>query len=398
MNDSHEYRDKFDELHLCVIIPTFNNAKTLGRIITNVLEYTSNILIVNDGSTDNTEIVLKSFPSLTILTISKNEGKGNALRKGFNKALSMGFKYSITIDSDGQHFATDIPLFIEKLERCPNAIIIGARNMDQSSVPSKSSFGHKFSNFWFKVETGITASDTQSGFRLYPLELLSDIFFYTKKFEFEIEVLVIAAWKGIAIEFVPVSVYYAPADERVSHFKPIKDFTRISILNTILVIISILYIKPRDYFRKLFQKKKFQKIINEHLFNKYESELLKSTSIAFGIFMGIVPIWGFQLIVAVFFAILFRLNKPLVIIAANISIPPMIPFILYLSYKMGVYGMGTRSTDLQFSNQITMNTIRQNGEQYLYGSILLAVLAALIFGIFSYIILKIFKKRISLSR
>ena len=173
MNDSHEYRDKFDELHLCVIIPTFNNAKTLGRIITNVLEYTSNLLIVNDGSTDNTEIVLKSFPSLTILTISKNEGKGNALRKGFNKALSMGFKYSITIDSDGQHFATDIPLFIEKLERCPNAIIIGARNMDQSSVPSKSSFGHKFSNFWFKVETGITASDTQSGFRLYPLELLS---------------------------------------------------------------------------------------------------------------------------------------------------------------------------------------------------------------------------------
>ena len=169
-------------------------------------------------------------------------------------------------------------------------------------------------------------------------------------------------------------------------------------MNTILVIISILYIKPRDYFRKLFQKKKFQKIINEHLFNKYESELLKSTSIAFGIFMGIVPIWGFQLIVAVFFAILFRLNKPLVIIAANISIPPMIPFILYLSYKMGVYGMGTRSTDLQFSNQITMNTIRQNGEQYLYGSILLAVLAALIFGIFSYIILKIFKKRISLSR
>lgn len=397
MNNFLKYRAKFDELHLCIIIPTYNNAATLGRIITDVLEYTGNILVVNDGSTDNTENVLKSFPSLTVLTISKNTGKGNALRKGFSKAVEMGYKYSITIDSDGQHFAKDIPLFIGKLESCPNAIIIGARNMDQSGIPGKSSFGHNFSNFWFKVETGISAPDTQSGFRLYPVESFKDIHFFTKKFEFEIEILVRTAWKGIMIESVPVSVYYAPANERVSHFRPVKDFARISVLNTILVIISILYIRPRNFFRKLFLKKKFRKIINEHLFNKHESELLKSISIAFGIFMGIVPIWGFQLIVAIFFAILFRLNKPLVIIAANISIPPMIPLILYLSYKIGAYSMGANATNLQFSKQITLETVRHHWEQYFYGSIMLAVSGALVFGILSYIILKIFERRISLS-
>ena len=195
-----------------------------------------------------------NFPQINLVSYPKNKGKGYALRTGFRHAVKSGYDYAITIDSDGQHFADDLHKFLTKLEDHPAAIIIGARNMDQASVPGKSSFGHKFSNFWFWVETGLTMSDTQSGYRLYPVKLLNKTNFITRKFEFEIEVLVMSAWRGIEITEVPVRVYYADKENRVSHFRPFKDFTRISILNTFLVTIALLYIKPRDFFRGLKKK------------------------------------------------------------------------------------------------------------------------------------------------
>ena len=270
--------------------------------------------------------------------------------------------------------------------------------MDQASVPGKSSFGHKFSNFWFKVETGIEAPDTQSGYRLYPLLPLKKISFITRKFEFEIEVLVRSAWKGVKIDSVPVKVYYAPKESRVTHFRPFKDFTRISILNTFLVIIAFLYIKPRDFFRSIFQKKNFRQLISEQLFNPHQSDELKAVSISFGVFMGIVPIWGFQLVVAIFLAILFKLNKALVIIAANISIPPMIPIIIFMSIKTGAYWMGGDVFKIDFSNKITLESVGTNLRQYIYGSITLAVIAGIGFGFVSYILLKIFKGKQAFSK
>jgi len=387
------YSEKIGMHRVCVIIPTYNNAKTLGNIITGVSAYTSNIIVVNDGSVDETEQVLVSFPFVHKISYQKNIGKGWALRKGLALATALGYDYAITIDSDGQHFTKDIPVFIDKLEATGNAIIIGARNMNQDSVPGKSSFGHKFSNFWFKVETGIDAPDTQSGYRLYPLQPLRTMKFFTRKYEFEIEVLVRSAWKGIKIESVPVSVYYAPKETRVSHFRPFKDFTRISILNTILVFVTFLYIKPRNFFRNIFKKDQWRTIIHEHFFNPNETDGLKAISVAFGVFMGIVPIWGFQLVSAIFLSILLRLNKPLVIIAANISIPPMIPLIIFLSYKMGNMWVHNGAVDMQFSNNISLAAIAQNLQQYVYGSITLAVIAGIVFGFITFIILKIFKRK-----
>ena len=134
--------------------------------------------------------------------------------------------------------------------------------MSQDGIPKKSSFGNKFSNFWFWFETGIKLDDTQSGYRLYPLQFIPKRFF-TKKFEFEIEVIVRTAWNGIPVKNVPVNVLYDP-NERVSHFRPFKDFTRISILNTILVFVTLFYIKPRDFFRS-FKKKSFKNFLRENV-------------------------------------------------------------------------------------------------------------------------------------
>jgi len=240
---------------VCVIIPTYNNALTLKRVLNGVLNITKSVIVVNDGSTDSTSEILKSYINIEQIHFSKNKGKGFALREGFKKAISMGFEHAITIDSDGQHFPTDIPSFLYELENSKNknVLLIGARNMNQEGVPGKSSFGNKFSNFWFWFETGIKLEDTQSGFRLYPLNQIKNITFYTTKFEFEIEVIVKCAWRNSIVRNIPIQVLYDKS-ERVSHFRPFKDFTRISILNTWLVIITIFYIKPRELFQKLKKK------------------------------------------------------------------------------------------------------------------------------------------------
>jgi glycosyltransferase involved in cell wall biosynthesis len=385
-----DIRSSFKSEHCCVLIPTYNNSATLKNVIENVSLYTDNIIVVNDGSTDSTEEILRSFPGLDVLSYSPNKGKGIALRKGLKYAYNKGFQYAISIDSDGQHFAEDLFKFIEKLKEEKNSIIIGARNMDQASVPGKSSFGNKFSNFWFKLETGVTAPDTQSGYRLYPLKPLSAINFITRKFEFEIEVLVRASWKGVKISHVPVRVYYAPAGERVSHFRPFKDFTRIFLLNTVLVILAVLYYIPKRLLGD-FQKKSFKQVINDYILDGDESNLRKSFSIALGIFIGIVPIWGFQILSVLALAHLLKLNKAIAVLSSNISFYPFFPFILFFSYKTG--GLLLGSNEIVFKNEVTLEYVRQHLYQYILGSICFATAAAVTSGLVSYVLLSFFRTR-----
>lgn len=376
-------------INFCVIVPTYNNHKTLKKVLDSILDFTSNVIIVNDGSTDETSEILKQYSQLTQIHHAKNSGKGMALRNGFKKAIQMNFEYAITIDSDGQHFASDIPNFITEIQSQPNSLLIGSRNMTQENVPKKSSFGNKFSNFWFWFETGIRLDDTQSGFRLYPLQLIPKKY-YTTKFEFEIEVIVRSAWKGIVVKNIPIQILYDPA-ERVSHFRPFKDFTRISILNTVLVINTLLYIKPRDFFRRA-KKKGFKKFFLEDILESSDSNFKKAAAIALGIFIGMSPFWGFQTILLLSFATLFRLNKVIAYLSSNVSFPPFIPFIIYGSLKMGSYFV-SGETSLVLDSSLTLDDIQKNATQYIVGSLILASVSALIAGLLSYLLLTFFSSR-----
>ncbi|WP_337967972.1 DUF2062 domain-containing protein [uncultured Flavobacterium sp.] len=382
-------QELLNSTHFCVIVPTYNNHKTLKKVLDSILDFTTNIIIVNDGSTDDTFEILQQYSQLTQIHHPKNIGKGRALRNGFRKAIEMHFEYAITIDSDGQHFASDIPNFIAEIQKEPNSLLIGSRNMTQENVPKKSSFGNKFSNFWFKFETGIVLEDTQSGFRLYPLNLIPKQF-YTNKFEFEIEVIVRSAWKGIVVKNIPIQILYDPL-ERVSHFRPFKDFTRISILNTVLVINALLYIKPRDYFRKA-KKKGFKKFFLEDILESSDSNFKKSAAIALGIFIGISPFWGFQTILLFTFAALFKLNKVIAYLASNVSFPPFIPFVIYGSLKMGSYFV-SNDAPLILDSSITLNDIQKNATQYIVGSLILASVLALSVGLISYLLLTAFSSK-----
>jgi glycosyltransferase involved in cell wall biosynthesis len=383
MSIDPETKKIFDEYKVCVLLPTYNNNGTIAGVIDGIRLLTNDLIVVNDGSSDDTAKILDQYPDIHLISYTKNKGKGNALLTGFRYAISKGYHYAITIDSDGQHNPADIPAFAEKLQETGQALIIGERNMEQASVPGKSNFGRKFSNFWFKVETGITHNDTQSGFRLYPLLAFENMKFYTPKFEFEIEILVRLAWKGIKVESVPVSVRYFPKEERVSHFRPFRDFTRISILNTALVFLALAWHRPLIYIKG--------KNVSGFFFNSSETVLKRSLSVAFGVFMGIIPIWGFQLVAAIALAFLFRLNKPLVILFANISIPPMIPLILFLSLVCGKFWVSNATIPL-FNSALNLETIKPFLLQYIVGSISLAILSAIVFGTLTFIVLSTFKR------
>ncbi|HLW41154.1 MAG TPA: DUF2062 domain-containing protein [Flavobacterium sp.] len=366
----------------CVIIPTYNNAKTLKRVIEGVLSYTSNIVIINDGSTDDTAQILQNYKQLTIIGLPQNKGKGNALQIGFKEALKQGFDYTITIDSDGQHYPKDIPVFLEELNTTDEPVLlIGSRNMQHESVPKKSSFGNRFSNFWFWFETGIKLSDTQSGYRLYPLKYLPKKL-YTNKFEFEIEVIVRTAWKNVAVKNIPIRVLYDP-NERVSHFRPFRDFTRISILNTVLVTIALLYIKPRDFFRS-FKKKSFKQFLKEDILQSDDSKEVKALSVALGSFIGIAPLWGLQSFLSIFLAVVFRWNKVISFAASNISIPPMIPVIVFASLWIGSRFVGLPLTEIPDLDSLNKEFFKAHLLQYLIGSIILATVVSLCLGIITY--------------
>lgn len=379
------------DIHCCILIPTYNNQKTLRRVIDGVLAYSSeDIIVINDGSTDDTALILESYRgNIHILTNEKNSGKGFSLRRGFKEATVLGYKNAISIDSDGQHLPSDIPLFIETALRNPGALLMGSRNMDQEGVPGKSSFGNKFSNFWFKFETGLTLPDTQTGFRLYPLDAIREIRLFTSKFETEIEVIVKLAWRDVKIIPINIQVIY-DSNERVTHFRPFRDFTRISILNTYFVILTLLFYLPRRLFYYV-KKKGLWQIIKDEALKKNERNLSKAKSIGFGVFMGIVPIWGFQLLIGIPLSIYFRMNKVLFLTAANISLPPCIPLIIFGSYKFGglFYRNGVELTSFQ---DLTLESIHVNFVQYFIGGTLLALFSGLAAFTISWLVLMTVRK------
>jgi len=385
--NNESFDERFKRLNACVIIPTYNNNATIEEVIAGVLIYTDSVIVVNDGCTDNTSQALARFSNIQIVQHTANRGKGKALQSGFKAALQSGFRYAITIDSDGQHYAEDLPVFLDAVEKMPDAIIVGGRNMEQSTVPGKSSFGNKFSNFWFTLETGVKLPDTQSGYRLYPVQKLDTFTWITWKYEFEIEVLVRSSWAGIPVISVPVKVFYAPKEVRVSHFRPFWDFSRIVVLNTIFVLITLLYIKPRDFI-KFFQKKNIIRFLQENFLNKEERNSTKVLSISFGVFMGIFPVWGFQLIIGLALCHFLKLNKALFVLAAHISIPPMIPFIIFASHVLGGWVLN-KETTLLFNSSLTLESVKSELIQYYLGAVFLSFIAAIVAAVLSFVIIKL---------
>jgi len=229
-----------------IVIPLYNHASTVRAVAQAVLHRESNLLVVDDGSSDGGSDTLEGL-SLHLVRHDHNQGKGNAILTAARWAKEHGFTHILTIDADGQHDPDDLALLLEKGRDSEWAIVIGKRDFNTPNVPESSKFGRNFSAFWAKVQTGQRIDDIQSGLRLYPLAVFECLRLRQSRYAFEMEVIIKALWAGFEVCEVDARVYYPPKEERVSHFNKWRDNVEISLLNTRLTFRALLPIPHRRF-------------------------------------------------------------------------------------------------------------------------------------------------------
>lgn len=214
-----------------VVIPAYNEGATIRDIATRALAQAQQVFIVDDGSTDNTKAELHGLP-ITLIEHTQNQGKAASLWHGIQAARLAHIKYIVTLDGDGQHAPEDISLLLSQSEKYPNHIIIGARLADRSVIPPKRYWANRIANFWIAWAAGYPITDSQSGFRVYPVELFNDLSMpisRTRCFVFESEILIKAAQRGIKSHPVAIPAVYAK-NARPSHFRGVRDISFITLM------------------------------------------------------------------------------------------------------------------------------------------------------------------------
>ena len=388
------------ELRVCVVMPTYNNRRTVGRMVEQVLEVLPDLLVVDDGSTDGAAELLAGLEGFELLTLPENSGKGKALARGFERARELGYTHAITMDADGQHLASDLPAFLEEVRSHPDHIIVGERDLGwskQEGRRGKSFLLRGHSNFWVWVETGRWVADTQAGFRAYPLAALDRLALGTRRYDFEIEVLVKAIWAGARVSSVPVRAEYGPGSE--SHFRLLHDSVLVSLLNLRLVVLRVLLPMPllaamhQRSFQDLPWHRRLWGLARGAVLQMSDTPARFGACIGLGVFFGILPIWGFQIAAAMVAAHWLRLSKPLVLAASNISMPPATPFILYLSLLLGRVLLHRRLDTSLPVEGLSLELLRDLVPEYLLGAVALALVAGLAAGLLAGLLARLYVLR-----
>jgi glycosyltransferase involved in cell wall biosynthesis len=365
---------------ICVVIPVFNHGLTVGRIVREAREFFP-VIVVNDGSTDDTGKILAGESGVTVITLPRNQGKGAALRAGLARAEECGFTHAITMDADGQHATRELPWFGAASRERPEAFVIGVRNLVKENAPVGRRISNSLSTFWFKVETGVKLTDTQCGYRSYPLQPINRLRLNSQRYAYELEVMVKAAWAGIPLRAQRVSADYASATSRLSHFHPVRDMVRLSLLHSRLSIQS--FCVPA-LLRKLsatgqlhhLPRGRRVKTIFRLLFSEHTDTPAKlAFAVGLGFFCGIAPIWGFQIMAAAALAHKLRLNKAIAVTASHISFPLATPFIMAGGLLLGHY-LHTGGV-LPLNATTLLKEIPIRFTEWFFGSIALGILAGI---------------------
>ena len=209
-------------MKICVIIPTYNESKAIAGIIKRIRQQGLEIVVVDDGSTDNTAEIAKDNGAI-VLRNQINEGKGSSLVKGFHYAVSRDFDAVITMDGDGQHLPEEIPYFVRLATYSDSGIFIGNRMFKIKTMPYIRIFANKLMSWLISLVAKQNIPDTQCGFRLIKKGVLERINLRTSKYETESEMIIKASRLGFKIESIPIKTVY---EGEKSQINPIIDTLR----------------------------------------------------------------------------------------------------------------------------------------------------------------------------
>lgn len=354
----------------CVIIPCYNHARTVAGVAASALLHAP-VIVVDDGS----KVPLPPLPGCAIIRLEKNLGKGAALRAGFEAAAKAGYTHAITMDADGQHRAEDLPKFLSASAANPEALVVGVRDFHAAGAPAGRRRSNAVSTFWFRVESGVALGDTQCGFRCYHVALTRRMQIRSQRYAYELEMMVRASWTGVSLVPVPITCSYEAEQLRQSHFRPVLDLAHITIMNIGLVLQS--WVIPLSLRRawSFGERKSLHRILRDFFSEHAHEPVRLAWAVGLGLFCGIAPIWGYQMLVAAALAHFLRLNKAIALLASNISIPPLAPFILYGSLALGHWLFTGHGLDFS-AQQVTRSTIFQYLGQWCVGSIALGTVVA----------------------
>jgi len=381
---------------ILVAIPVFNHGATIRQVVEAVLHHHDQVLVVDDGSDEPVASLLGGL-AVEVLAHSRNRGKGAAIRSAAAWGLERGYAHMICLDADGQHDPNDLPAFFTEITQHPKALIVGHRDFSHESIPGSSRFGRKFSNFWLRLQTGSRLQDSQSGFRAYPLFVFEHLSFWTRRYNFEIEVLVRAAWAGVELRDIDISVYYPAGEERISHFRGFMDNWRLTLLNTHLTLRSIVPWPHRKIIeRGLSDRSSMQTVSVLHpmrsirqLLREHSSPERLAVAAGVGVLLGALPLVFCHTVVILFVCGFFGLNKVAAVSSSQFCMPPIVPA---LCIELGYY---LRHGDwlTEFSLQTLGYQAPERFLEWFLGSLLLAPLLAFVVWILTFLLALIILKK-----
>ena len=367
-------------MKIACVIPHYEHFATVVAAAAGARRHLDDVRVVDDGSSGMPADLARRLGELgvTLYRHDRNLGKGAALLTAAEKLAADGVTHMITMDADGQHDPDDLPRFVEAAERRPDAVIVGCRDFEHAEgVPRSSRFGRAFSNFWCRLETGVGCADTQSGYRVYPVSGLRALSLRCRRYNFEIEALVKLLWAGYGLAELEIPVSYTPEGGRISHFDPLRDNIRLSLLHTCLVTRQLLPVPHRRLVKKDAEKAPWRQLLHPA---EFLGSLLRenadpaglAAAAAVGTFLAVLPLVGVHMAVILYVCVRLKLNKVMALAIQNLFMPPLSPF---LCIEAGYFLRHGRFWT-EFTLQTCLKELHLRLYEWFLGSLVLAPLFA----------------------
>ncbi len=374
-----------------ILAPTYNNASTVAAVIRQVRGRNLPVIVINDGSTDDTATILRTLTEIDVVTHLINQGKAAAIQSGFLRARQLGYTHVVTIDTDGQHDAGDIPAMIDLSQSHPAALVVGTRDLALVGYPLGNRIGRQVSNFFVKLHSGVVVSDSQCGLRVYPLAV-ADLPARASRYGYETEVLVRCGWAYVPVMDHPVRCEYEIDTGRVSHYRPWKDSLAAVGMHARLLTRShwpthpMRIGQPSDtsttgtIIERLMRW--FSPLRAWRLIRKHPGERKRfAAALSLGVLIANLPIYGLQTFISLIVAKRLRLHPLAVVAGSHLSTPPIGPILILAAIATGhflLHGQPATLASFDPGRIGYLELLRQVAIEWIIGSIVCGVSLAAI--------------------